>query len=75
MSEDQIVQVLVKQAESEPVGAFGEIGSWDYITKDERKVFRAVVTNIVLRSLPPKQTQVGLVTGSGMTVSISPSGR
>jgi predicted metal-dependent phosphotriesterase family hydrolase len=42
MSEDQIVEALVKQVETEPVGAFGEIGSWDYITRDERKVFRAI---------------------------------
>jgi phosphotriesterase-related protein len=42
MSEDQIVQELVGQAEADPVGAFGEIGSWDYITKDERKMFRAI---------------------------------
>jgi phosphotriesterase-related protein len=42
MSEEQIVQALVKQVESDPVGVFGEIGSWDDITKDERKVFRAI---------------------------------
>jgi phosphotriesterase-related protein len=42
MSEAQIVEALVKQVETEPVGVFGEIGSWDDMTKDERKVFRAV---------------------------------
>jgi phosphotriesterase-related protein len=42
MSEDQVVAALVAQAEADPIGAFGEIGSWDYITKDERKVFRAI---------------------------------
>jgi phosphotriesterase-related protein len=42
MSEEQIVQALIAQAEADPIGAFGEIGSWDYITKDERRVFRAV---------------------------------
>jgi len=42
MSEEQIVQTLIEQAEANPIGAFGEIGSWDYITKDERKVFRAI---------------------------------
>jgi predicted metal-dependent phosphotriesterase family hydrolase len=42
MSEEQVLQALVQQAESDPIGAFGEIGSWDYITKDERKVFRAI---------------------------------
>jgi predicted metal-dependent phosphotriesterase family hydrolase len=42
MSEDEIAQALIAQAEADPIGAFGEIGSWDYITKDERKVFRAI---------------------------------
>jgi phosphotriesterase-related protein len=42
MSEEQVFQALVAQAEADPIGAFGEIGSWDYITKDERKVFRAI---------------------------------
>jgi len=42
MSEEQIAQALVEQVEADPIGAFGEVGSWDYITKDERKVFRAI---------------------------------
>jgi phosphotriesterase-related protein len=42
MSEDQIFHALVKQADDDVVGVFGEIGSWDEITADERKVFRAV---------------------------------
>jgi phosphotriesterase-related protein len=42
MSEEQVFGALVAQAEADPIGAFGEIGSWDYITKDERKVFRAI---------------------------------
>jgi phosphotriesterase-related protein len=42
MSEEQIVRALVKQADDAPAGVFGEIGSWDEITADERKVFRAV---------------------------------
>jgi len=42
MSENQIVQALVRQVESDPVGAFGEIGSWDDMTADERRVFRAI---------------------------------
>ncbi len=42
MSEDQIVQALIKQADDDVLGVFGEIGSWDEITSDERKVFRAV---------------------------------
>jgi predicted metal-dependent phosphotriesterase family hydrolase len=42
MSEEQIFRALMEQAEADPIGAFGEVGSWDYMTKDERKVFRAV---------------------------------
>src|SRR5216684_814509 len=42
MSEEQVFQALIAQAEADPIGAFGEIGSWDYMTKDERKVFRAI---------------------------------
>jgi phosphotriesterase-related protein len=52
LSEDQIVQALVKQVETDPVGAFGEIGSWDYITKDERKVFRAIGRAHLATNLP-----------------------
>lgn len=51
-SETQIFEALVKQAEADPVGAFGEIGSWDYITADERKVFRAVGRAHVATNLP-----------------------
>ncbi|MBZ5675024.1 MAG: hypothetical protein LAP61_12335 [Acidobacteriia bacterium] len=42
MSEEQIVRALIKQADDNTMGVFGEIGSWDEITADERKVFRAV---------------------------------
>jgi phosphotriesterase-related protein len=42
MSEEQITRALVKQVEDDPIGVFGEIGAWDYITGDERKVFRAI---------------------------------
>jgi phosphotriesterase-related protein len=42
MSEDQIVATLIKQADDDTLGVFGEVGSWDEITSDERKVFRAV---------------------------------
>jgi phosphotriesterase-related protein len=52
MSEEQITQALVKQTETDPIGAFGEIGSWDDITKDERKVFRAVGKAHVATNLP-----------------------
>src|SRR5437764_11691256 len=42
MSEEQITRELVRQANTQPVGALGEIGTWDEMTPDERKVFRAV---------------------------------
>jgi phosphotriesterase-related protein len=42
MSEEQITKALIKQADDNTMGVFGEIGSWDEITADERKVFRAV---------------------------------
>jgi len=42
MSEDQILKAILKQVDDEVVGVFGEIGSWDEISADERKVFRAV---------------------------------
>jgi phosphotriesterase-related protein len=52
MSEEQIVQALIKQADDAPAGAFGEIGSWDEMTADERKVFRAVGKAHVATNLP-----------------------
>jgi phosphotriesterase-related protein len=52
MSEEQIAQALVKQCETDPVGVFGEIGSWDDITADERKVFRAIGKAHVATNLP-----------------------
>jgi phosphotriesterase-related protein len=42
MSEEQIAQLLIKQCETDPIGVFGEIGSWDDMTATERKVFRAI---------------------------------
>ncbi len=42
LSETQIFDAIMKQVNADPIGALGEIGSWDYISKDERKVFRAV---------------------------------
>jgi phosphotriesterase-related protein len=41
-SEEQITQELLRQARTQPVGALGEIGTWDVMTPTERKVFRAV---------------------------------
>jgi phosphotriesterase-related protein len=52
MSEEQIYQALLKQVESDPIGVFGEIGSWDYISADERKVFRAIGRAHVATNVP-----------------------
>ena len=52
MSEEQIVQALVTQCETDPVGVFGEIGSWDDMTADERKVFRAIGKAHLATNLP-----------------------
>jgi phosphotriesterase-related protein len=51
-SVEKIVEELVKQATTQPVGVFGEIGSWDEITDTERKVFRAVGLAHVQTNLP-----------------------
>ncbi|HXD72782.1 MAG TPA: hypothetical protein VN628_03555 [Vicinamibacterales bacterium] len=52
MSEDQVLKALLKQVDDDVVGAFGEIGSWDEISKDERKVFRAVGRAHVETNIP-----------------------
>jgi phosphotriesterase-related protein len=52
MSEEHIVKALIKQADDDTLGVFGEIGSWDEITADERKVFRAVGKAHVATNLP-----------------------
>jgi len=52
MSEEQVVRELLKQVDAEPIGAFGEIGSWDEITADERKVFRAIGKAHVATNIP-----------------------
>jgi len=52
MSEDEIFNALLKQADDDTLGAFGEIGSWDEITADERKVFRAVGRAHVATNIP-----------------------
>src|ERR1043166_1702477 len=51
-SEDEIAQELIRQANTQPVGVFGEIGSWDEITDLERKVFREVGKAHVATNLP-----------------------
>ena len=52
MSEEQILKALIKQADDDVLGAFGEIGSWDEITADERKVFRAIGKAHVATNIP-----------------------
>src|SRR5216684_6301807 len=52
MSEEQIAQALIRQVEADPIGVFGEIGSWDDMTADERKVFRAIGRAHVATNVP-----------------------
>ena len=52
MSEAELVRALVRQADDYPAGVFGEIGSWDEISRVERKVFRAVGRAHVETNLP-----------------------
>lgn len=52
MNEEQLVKALIKQADDECLGVFGEIGSWDEITADERRVFRAIGKAHVATNLP-----------------------
>jgi phosphotriesterase-related protein len=50
--EEQITEELLRQAKAEAIGAFGEIGTWDSMTHDERKVFRAVGKAHLATNLP-----------------------
>jgi phosphotriesterase-related protein len=52
MSENQVFDALIKQADDDTLGAWGEIGSWDEITADERKVFRAIGRAHVATNIP-----------------------
>jgi len=52
MSEEQVLQAILKQVDADPIGAFGEIGSWDEITADERKGFRAIGKAHVATNIP-----------------------
>jgi phosphotriesterase-related protein len=52
MSEDQVFAAIIKQVDADTVGVFGEIGSWDEITRDERKVFRAIGRAHVATNIP-----------------------
>jgi phosphotriesterase-related protein len=51
-SEQRIADELIRQARTQPIGAIGEIGSWDEITDTERKVFRAVGKTHAATGLP-----------------------
>jgi phosphotriesterase-related protein len=46
------VRALIRQVEADPIGVFGEIGSWDDMTADERKVFRAIGHAHVATNVP-----------------------
>jgi predicted metal-dependent phosphotriesterase family hydrolase len=50
--EEKVTQELIGQAKAEAVGAFGEIGTWDAMTPDEHKVFRAVGNAHLATNLP-----------------------
>jgi phosphotriesterase-related protein len=52
MSEDQLVEALVKEVTSGHLGTFGEIGSSKAMTPDEQKMFRAVGRAHVRTRLP-----------------------
>jgi phosphotriesterase-related protein len=52
MSEDQLVEEMVKEVRTGHLGAFGEIGTSLEITPDERKVLRAVGKAHVRTGLP-----------------------
>jgi phosphotriesterase-related protein len=59
MSEDEVLQAILKQIDADPIGALGEIGSWDEITDIERKVFRAI-------GRAQAQTGLGIFTHTGI---------
>jgi phosphotriesterase-related protein len=52
MTEDEIFADLVHTASTQPMGALGEIGTWDVMTADEKKVFRAVGRAHLATNLP-----------------------
>jgi predicted metal-dependent phosphotriesterase family hydrolase len=51
-SEDQLIEGLVQDAAAKRWGAFGEIGSSEEMTSDERKVFRVIGKTQVRTGLP-----------------------
>jgi phosphotriesterase-related protein len=50
--EEKITHELIAQTTAEAIGALGEIGTWDTMTHDERKVFRAVGKAHLATNLP-----------------------
>jgi phosphotriesterase-related protein len=50
--EAKITQELVRQVTTDAIGAFGEIGTWNAMTPEERKVFRAVGKAHLATNLP-----------------------
>jgi len=52
LSEDEIAERFIRQVNVEPRGAFGEIGSSNEITQEERKVFRAIGKAHLATNLP-----------------------
>jgi phosphotriesterase-related protein len=52
LSEDQLVERLVQDAATKRWGAFGEIGSSEEMTADERKVFRVIAKAQLRTELP-----------------------
>src|SRR5262245_47903245 len=52
LSEEQLVEGLVRDAAAERWGAFGEIGSSPEMTADERKVFRVIGKTHVRTAIP-----------------------
>jgi phosphotriesterase-related protein len=52
MTEDQIAEGLIQDTVNDPLGAFGEMGTSDEITPNERKVFRAVSKAHLATNIP-----------------------
>ena len=50
--DEQITHEIIGQTKADAIGALGEIGTWDAMTPDERKVFRAVGKAHLATNLP-----------------------
>jgi phosphotriesterase-related protein len=51
-NDEQITRALIQQTKAGPIGALGEIGTWDVMTAGERKVFGAVGKAHLATNLP-----------------------